>query len=205
MPSMALVDRDGVYGAARFHHAAKKLGVKAHIGSEISVAARDEFPPPNSQFPVDRVIRVPLLVENRTGYQNLCRLVTRMKLRVPKHAKRGECAASAEELAEFASGLVCLTGHEYGPLAAALRRGGREEARRALERLAAIFGRENVYVEVARHFDREEEFRNRAAVELARSLGLPLLASNSPSYGQPHQRELLDIFTATRHHTTLAA
>ena len=36
MPAVALVDRDGVYGAPRFHMAAKKLGIRAHIGSEIT-------------------------------------------------------------------------------------------------------------------------------------------------------------------------
>ena len=86
---MALVDRDGVYGAPRFHQAAKKAGIRAHIGAEITCT--DGF-------------QYPLLVENRTGYQNLCRLVTRMKLR----AKKGEGAVSPEELAEFAGGLICL-------------------------------------------------------------------------------------------------
>ena len=65
-PALALIDRDGVYGAPRFHMAAKKAGIRAHIGAEIT--STDGF-------------RYPLLVENRTGYQNLCRLATRMKLR----------------------------------------------------------------------------------------------------------------------------
>src|SRR5262245_21310173 len=80
MPAMALLDRDGVYGAPRFHLAAKKNGIKAHIGAEITV-----------QCPRSRVqssfFSIPVLVSTRTGYQNLCRLITLMKLRVPKHAK----------------------------------------------------------------------------------------------------------------------
>ena len=59
---------------------------------------------------------LPLLIRNRTGYQNLCRLITLMKMRVPKHAKPGECAVSLDELAAYADGLVCLTGAEDGPL-----------------------------------------------------------------------------------------
>ncbi|HXQ72119.1 MAG TPA: PHP domain-containing protein, partial [Pyrinomonadaceae bacterium] len=73
MPAMALLDRDGVYGSPRFHLSAKKNGMKAHIGSEINVKT------PNAG-----VVSIPVLARSRTGYQNLCRLVTLMKLRVPK-------------------------------------------------------------------------------------------------------------------------
>src|SRR5436190_13360052 len=90
MPAMALIDRDGVYGAPRFHMAAKKAGIRAHIGAEVTCTDGHRYP---------------LLAESRAGYQNLCRLITRMKLR----AKKGEGAATPEEFAEFAQGLVCLT------------------------------------------------------------------------------------------------
>ena len=72
MPGMALLDRDGVSGSARFHLAAKKLGLRAHIGAEVTSAGG---------------CRYPVLAENRTGYQNLCRLITRMKMR----SKKGWC------------------------------------------------------------------------------------------------------------------
>jgi error-prone DNA polymerase len=75
-------------------------------------------------------------------------------------------------------GLICLTGGDEGPLAHALRANGREGARKCLEQLCAIFGSENVYVELQRHFSIEEERRNQIAIELARSLHLPLLATN---------------------------
>src|SRR6185436_2073486 len=101
MPAMALLDRDGVYGAPRFHLSAKRNGIKAHIGAEISVRG------PNTR---DQACSIPVLVRNRTGYQNLCRLTTLMKLRVPKHAKPGECVVTSDELAAHAAGLVCLTG-----------------------------------------------------------------------------------------------
>jgi error-prone DNA polymerase len=220
MPAMALADRDGVYGAPRFHLAAKKAGVRAHIGSEITV--RDFFSPRrhpstslsagsdteknkkngfNSVTPCLRgESRLPLLVASLEGYQNLCRLITRMKLRVPKH---GECAATAEELAGHARGLICLSGGGDGPLAAALARGGLEEGRRCLQELEEIFGRGNLYVELQRHFDRQEAARNQAAARLARALRLPLLATNGVEYATAAQRPLLDVFTAIRHHRTL--
>src|SRR5215467_2095631 len=107
MPAMALLDRDGVYGAPRFHLSAKRNGLKAHIGAEISV-----------QKPASKsVCSIPVLVRNRTGYQNLCRLITFMKLRVPKHAKPGECVVTFDELAAHAGGLICLTGGFDGPIA----------------------------------------------------------------------------------------
>lgn len=102
MPAMALLDRNGVYGAPRFHLAAKKNGIKAHIGAEITVQR-----PINIQRPIEdqrlktkalrqtEVVNIPVLVRNRTGYQNLCRLITLMKLRVPKHAKPGECRVNS--------------------------------------------------------------------------------------------------------------
>jgi error-prone DNA polymerase len=168
MPAMALVDRNGVYGAPRFHMAAKKAGVRAHIGSEISCT---------------NGLTYPLLAETREGYQNLCRLVTRMKLR----AKKGEGAATLEELAEFARGLICITRHPD-------------------QRLLDIFGKRHgaCYAELQRHHNRGEEAENQAIVERARRLGIPLVATNNPAYVTPAQRELLDVFTCVRNKTTLA-
>jgi len=205
MPAMALLDRDGVYGAARFHLAAKKAGVKAHIGAEVScssflVSRQDRA---SAEKRETRNGKLPLLVESRAGYQNLCRLITRMKMRGPKDAPPEMIAAREDDLREYAGGLICLTGDDNGPLAAALAEGGIEEARRAVGRLVSIFGRDNVYVELQRHFLREEESRNQAAVEIARTLRLPILATNGVRYARAEQRDVLDVFTAIRHHRTL--
>ena len=203
MPAMALLDRDGVYGAPRFHLAAQKLGIRAHIGAEVTTELGKiplldgESPGPISQ---GAGFRLSLLVSSRIGYQNLCRLLTTMKLR----ARKNEGAVSSEELEEHAPGLICLTGGEDGPLAAALKQGGIEEARRSIERLLDIFGPHNVYLELQRHFDRAQELRNRAAIEIARALHVPLLATNGVRYATPEARPLCDIFTALRHHRTLA-
>ncbi len=186
MGAMALLDRDGVYGAPRFHIAADKISVRAHIGSEVT--SMEGW-------------RYPLLVTSRRGYQNLCRLVTWMKLRAPK----GQGNVSAAEVAERAGGLVCLTGGEEGPLAHALARGGIESGIECVRNLCELFGRENVYVELQRHLCREEEARNQAAVEIARKLHLSLIATNGVRYAVPHRRETLDVFTCIRNHSTLAA
>jgi error-prone DNA polymerase len=227
MPAMALLDTDGVYGAPRFHLAASKIGLKAHIGAEVTcgplhsvilsgvIAPRSEAiaesKDPYPRQAVHRVgiprfarndkpFRLPLLVATRVGYQNLCRLITKMKLR----AKKGEGTVCQEELEEHAEGLICLTGGSEGLLAAALQQGGLEAARQQVEQLVAIFGHRNVYVELQRHFQREEESRNRAAIAIARSLHLPLLATNAVCYAMKRGRELCDAFTAIRHHRTLS-
>ena len=107
-------------------------------------------------------VRFALLAESSIGYQNLCRLITALQV------ARGEPKRKARRcwtmLREHAEGLVCLTGGDEGPLAAALARGGYDEALREVERLMHIFGPRNVFVELQRHFDREEEHRNQAAV-----------------------------------------
>jgi error-prone DNA polymerase len=214
MPAMALLDADGLYGAPRFHLAAKKIGMKAHIGAEVSAplisAQRHRATENINQQSIinnqnlslcpSGEFRLPLLVTNRTGYQNLCRLITKMKLR----AKKGEGAVTAQELEEHAEGLICLTGGDEGILAAALARGGPEKAHQQIDELIGIFGANNVYVELQRHFHREEESRNRIAIELARAFHLPLLATNGVNYAIPKARELADTFTAIRHHKTLS-
>src|SRR5271165_126817 len=81
MPAMALLDRDGVYGAPRFHVAMKKLDLKAHIGAEITSLLAGLKPSPFQPA----IPRLPLLCASREGYQNLCRLITCTKLRAPKY------------------------------------------------------------------------------------------------------------------------
>ena len=195
MPAMALLDRDGVYGAPRFYLSAKKNGIKAHIGAEITV-----------RLPNSNVCSIPVLVKTRQGYQNLCRLITLMKLRVPKHAKPGACSVTGEELAAHAAGLVCLTGAFDGPLATALKYeegNARARAQKTIEWLIDVFGKENVYAELQRHFDREEEARNQAVIELARRNHLPLLATNGVCHATPARREVSDVFTCIRNHVRL--
>ena len=99
MPAMALLDRDGLYGAPRFYMAAKKAKIKAHIGAEVTFGISglknvqiDELKPQNFQSvsnstirkfvnsKITRSTRLPLLVSSRTGYQNLCRLITKMTI-----------------------------------------------------------------------------------------------------------------------------
>src|ERR1700730_17508614 len=146
-PALAILDRDNVAAAPRFHAAAKKAGIRPHIGAEVTCTDGRRYP---------------LLAESRTGYQNLCRLITRLKLRA---AKKGEGAATPEEFAEFSEGLVCLVSWT-GPI-----------NNRPQDNILPHIGNKNVYVEVQRHHNRDQEARNQALIDMARSLNLPLLAT----------------------------
>src|SRR5437764_8777655 len=91
MPVIALLDRNGLYGAQRFSVAAREHGVRPIIGAELSME--------------DGSI-LPVLVENRTGYKNLCELLTQSHLR----SEKGKCAVRWDQLTQFTEGLVALLG-----------------------------------------------------------------------------------------------
>ncbi len=174
-PAMAILDRNSLSGAVRFHMAAKKKGIKAHIGAEVSC---------------EDGRRYPLLAENRAGYRNLCRLLTRMHL----SGAKGEGVCTHGDLEEFAGGLICLAGAEGGPL---------DFKPGSLERLIGIYGKGNVYVELQRHYERWEEDRNQAAMEAARGAGLKLVASNGAAYARAEAREAQDVLTSIRNHVRI--
>jgi error-prone DNA polymerase len=207
MPALALTDRNGFYGAARFHTAAKncvsKAKIKAHIGAEIAVSSfGDKLQPPEwlpHQHPREPC-RITLLCASQAGYQNLCQLITRFKMR---ESTKTEGAATLEDLEEFSSGLICLTGGDEGPLAASLAREGHDSARKRADRLSSIFGRGNLFIELQRHQLREEECRNQSLLELASDLHLPVIATNGVRHAIEKDREILDVFTSIRLHTTL--
>jgi error-prone DNA polymerase len=203
MPAIALADRNGVYGAARFHSAARRNKIKAHIGAEISISSMGQRQMPPEWLPhrnPGEPPRLTLLCTSQTGYQNLCQLITRFKMR---ESTKSEGAATMDDLEEFSSGLICLTGGDESPLASALVHGGQDGARKALDRLSSIYGRSNLYVELQRHQLRDEEIRNQSLLGLASKLHLPVIATNGVRYGEEKDRVLLDLFTSIRYHTTL--
>jgi error-prone DNA polymerase len=206
-PALALLDRDGVYGAPRFHVAAKKAGVRALIGAELTirtgagavrasptVSGRSPRASPAAWSPhPPRLWRLPVLVASREGYRNLCRLVTRMKLEAPK----GEGALALEDLDGQTAGLVALAGRaaldaeHYGV-------GG------LLDRLVGLFGRGGVYVELQRHLLRDQEADNQALQALAAAFRVPVIATNGVRFASPDERPLFDALTCLRLKTTLA-
>lgn len=172
--AIALCDRDSLSGAPRFFSAARKAGVRALVGAEISLDQPGvKKGTPNSVL--DR--RLTLLVENRRGYQNLCRLLTRMNTRAPK----GEGRARWADIDEYSGGLV------------ALLRDLRDE-----DAVRGIFGARNTYVELNRHLIRDQERDNLARIDFARRYGLPLVAANAPRFASPARKALQDVFSCLR-------
>ncbi len=190
LPALGLCDRMGVYGAPRFFSAARERGVQPVIGAELAMEDGSALP---------------VLVESRTGYQNLCQLLTKTHLRSPKN----EGAVRWDELPEFAAGLVAFTGDEEGPLIRAIITAtdapapAMLPAEDLLRRLTGIFGRHSVCVEIQRHLRRGEDRVNRLLIDLARAHRLPLLATNGALHASPEGRQVLDVFTCLRHHTHL--
>src|SRR5262245_56430560 len=188
-PALALLDADGVYGAPRFHKAAKQAGIKAIVGAELTVTP--QTPNPKSQIPT---WRLPVLVAAQDGYKNLCRLVTRMKMR----AAKGEGALALEEFDGYTTGLVALAGR---PILDAAHYG----VGGLLDRLVGLFGRGNVYVELQRHLLRDEEAANVMLDSLARAFRLPTVATNDVRFAESSDRPLFDVLTCVHHKTTLDA
>ena len=203
LPGLAILDRDGLYGSPRLYTTAKKLGLRSHIGAEVSVDGFGQQLQPPAWQPhtvPSRPVRLSLLCESQTGYRNLSLLISGYKL---AQRTKGDGIASFRKVQEHAEGLVCLTGGDEGPLAAALQRGGMDEGRKVLTRLVQTFSPKNVYVELQRHGLCEQEARNQAAIALARELHLPLLATNGVSMATEFEREILDVLTSIRHGCSL--
>ena len=183
IPAIALCDRNGVYGAQRFSVAAREHGVRPIIGAELSME--------------DGGI-LPVLVENRTGYKNLCELLTQAHLR----SEKGKCEIKWDELPQFAEGLVALLGQTCAHKLECILH---SSFKIRVQTLLDAFGRENVFIEIQRHFVRGEEQINRQLVDLARANRLSLIATNGVQYAKPYGREVLDVFTCIREHTHLDA
>ncbi len=176
--ALALGDRHGVYGAPRFFTAARRAGVRALVGAEVVV---------------EDAGALWLLVENRIGYSNLCRLLTAAAVDRPK----GEAQATWEQIEEHAAGLHCLAGGAEGPLA-----GSGADAAAHLDRLQGLFA-DRLAVDVHRHLERDGERLARRLTDLAAAHGVPVVATNDVRHATPDRRSLLDVLTAVRHGTTL--
>ena len=194
-PALALLDADGVYGAPRFHKAAVKAGLRAIIGAELTIGAGKAGKGIGRGFsPADHTWRLPVLVASAEGYKNLCRLVTRMKMR----AEKGAGALAIEEFDGFTTGLVALAGR---PLLDAQHFG----VGGLLDRLIGLFGRANVYVGLQRHFLRDEESDTVALTHLAEAFRVPVAATNGVRFATPGERPLFDVLSCVYHHTTVDA
>ncbi|MDQ3170836.1 MAG: error-prone DNA polymerase [Acidobacteriota bacterium] len=178
-PAIALLDRNGLYGAPRLHQAAKKAGLKALVGAELVIGGTTTF-------------RLPVLVSSAEGYRNLCRVLSKAHMRAPK----GEAVITLDDLDGQSGGLIALAGREI--LAA-----GKHGVGGLLDRLVGTFGRAHTWVELQRHMRRHEESDNQALLDLAAAFRVPLMASNGVKFADPSIRPLHDVFTCIRNHVTI--
>jgi error-prone DNA polymerase len=162
LPAMALLDKHGVYGAPRFYSAAKKAGVRALMGADVVL---------------DDGAILSLLVDSRTGYRNLCQLLTASALPHPKR----EARATWKLIEQYNEGLRCLTRADET----------------TLHKISGIFKR-RTHVELQRHFRRDEEHHNVRLLDLARKLRLPIVATNGVRYARAQDKELHDVLTCIR-------
>ena len=175
--SLALTDRDGVYGIVRAHVQARALGVQLLIGAQVTI--QDES-------------TLLLLAQDRRGYAQLCRLLTTGHLRSPK----GQSAVTWEEIATHAPGLLALWGGEGSLLTQ------EPDPTAVAQLLRDAFG-DRLYALLTRHrqasdVSQEQRLRARAA-----RYGLPLVAAIEVLYHTPAQRPLQDVLTCIRHQVTL--
>ncbi|MGE5244037.1 MAG: DNA polymerase III subunit alpha [Betaproteobacteria bacterium] len=189
-PVLALLDRDGVYGAPRFYKAACAAGIRPIVGAELTMASSSQA---TAGHPGSSCL-LPVLCESAEGYRNLCQLITQMKLAAPK----GEGALTLDDLEGRTRGLVALAGRP-------VLDGRRFGVGGLLDRLVGVFGRGQVYVELQRHFRRDEEAANDALAGLAAAFRVPILATNGVRFALARERPLFDVLTCIHHGVDLAS
>jgi DNA polymerase-3 subunit alpha len=177
MSAIAVTDHGAMFGALRFFEAARDAGVKPIIGVEAYVApgSRFERTPGENE---EKYHHLTLLAENETGYRNLLKLVSAAYLEGFYHRPRMD----KELLAEHADGIVCLSGCLSSELATLLLAGQDRKAAEAAGRYREIFGAGRFFMELQDHGIPEQRRVIPKQIELARSLDIPLVATNDLHY-----------------------
>ncbi len=174
---LAVTDRDGVYGIVRAHLKAEALGMRLIVGAEMTLQEGKSLL---------------LLVRNREGYANLCRLVSAGRLRSPK----GKSSVSLEAVAAHAEGLVALWGGSRSALVA------EAAPDREAEILKSAFG-EHLFAMVSRHRIAEETREEARLLSRAGRYDLPLAAACEVLFHTPARKPLQDVLTCIREKCTL--
>ncbi len=197
-PAFALTDHDGLWGSLEFARACRAAGVRAITGAELTLALE----------PPARLAHLTLLVEDATGYRNLCRLLTSAHSHTRDSSDRsaGQPAVTLDQLEANAAGLVCLSGcARDGALAGAWELGDANGGTARARRLLAVFGRDRFRVELQRPYWRRDRARNRWLAGLAERLGVPTVATGNVHSHARLRARLQDALVAVRLGTTLEA
>ncbi len=192
LDALALTDHHGLYGVVRFSEAARAMGVPTVFGAEITLAPagpRTGEPDPSGHHLV-------LLARDPEGYARLSTLLADAHL---AGGEKGRPVLDLDDLGDRHGGhWRVLTGCRKGPVPAALVSSGPRAARRELDRLAAVFGRESLAVELWDHGDPLDAARNDALAEMAVDAGIDAVATNNVHYATPAGYRLATTMAAVR-------
>ncbi|NLY55118.1 MAG: DNA polymerase III subunit alpha [Firmicutes bacterium] len=183
--AIALTDHNTVSGALRFQRQLKEAGIKPIIGAEVTL---------------EEGYHLVLLAKDRLGYANLCRLLTEGWLR---SANGREFALSLESLRTFNRNLIALSGCRKGKIPALILQNKFQEARQAAEEYLAIFGRENLFLELQGNLLPREARLNKYLADLAAMLKVGVVATCNVHYPRKADFPLHDLLTCVRTLTTL--
>lgn len=175
MKAMALTDHGVMYGAVDFYKECKKNDIKPIIGCEVYVATRSRF---DKEANIDSGYNhLILLAKNKTGYQNLTKLVSLSFIDGFYYKPR----IDLEILEKYSEGLVCLSACLAGSLSQALIRDDMEKAEEIALWHKNIF-KDDYYIEIQHNGLREQIRINQKLIALARKLDIPLVATNDAHY-----------------------
>ncbi|MGH2459601.1 MAG: DNA polymerase III subunit alpha [Chloroflexota bacterium] len=182
--SLALTDRDALYGAVRFTRACASAGLHPVVGCEVTLESGHHLT---------------LLAENQTGYGNLCRLVSLAHRDQPK----GTAALAFDQLAHHATGLIALSGPGSGEIPGLLRAGRRSAAVRAAQRYREVFG-DRFLLEIQNQRLPDDAWLMAEVAALGGAQRVDLVATTDVHYHDPSRRMIQDVLTGIRTRTTLA-
>jgi len=180
---LALTDHDDLGGAVRFSKGCEVVGVSPLLGAEITLADRSHLT---------------LVVENLTGWRNLCSLLSEARTTSP----RGEPGVSVDALAARADGLVALSGCPKGRLARLLRQPRHQAARAWAGTLREVFA-DRFHLELWDHRTHQEASLCADLLDLARELEVPWTVTHDVHYADAAGRAVHDLLTCIRRETTL--
>jgi error-prone DNA polymerase len=197
LAGLAVTDHDGFYGVVRFADAARPLELPTVFGAELTL---DGPRKPASGVADPEGTHLVVLADGPEGYARLARAISTAQMRGEKGAPRLTLA----DLADAHGGhWLVLTGCRKGAVPTALVRDGPAAAQRALERLVATFGRDQVLVELWDHGDPLDRYRNDALAQIASHLGVEVVATNNVHYATPDRSRLAHALAAIRSRRSL--
>jgi DNA polymerase-3 subunit alpha len=187
MPAVAITDHGNLFGAIEFYQEAQRAGVKPIIGCEVYVAPGSHKDRPPSRR--DSAYHFTLLAENETGYCNLVKLVTAAHLDGFHYAPR----IDKELLAARSAGLIGLSGCLAGEINSAIQANNIERAKQSAAQYRDILGAENFFMELHDHGMEEQKTCNTALVQIARDIGVGLVAANDVHFLRRSDHEAHDV------------